>query len=485
MKKGLSQPRLGRLGLGSSINIMSASIRGEKIVDSKERKIDRIKRLNRRNNSPLRDAAENGNLVEVQRLVRDGAVVNDTANHWNAEHALFGAVESQHYQTVTYLVNSGADLKIRGKNGFSIMQAACLEGEMTVVLYLHSRIKSIENYDMWTPNQAGWTNLHWAAYGGHNRTISWLIENRPENHNGPIPIDEFLNTPTKNGQTIMHICALQGHKSTIHWAGSMGGRTNAVADNGDFPLHIATSEGNTLTTRALIEKGADIMCTNRFGFMPIHLCAAASRVECFNELLAWHTRQFKNDETDPRNIVNIETMQGWTCLSLACREGCLAIVEKIAPLKPKANVFTKSGLSALAIAAMDGHADIAHLLLSELDADVDLQDEKGVTPLMLASKFGNANTVSCICENDASINLEDEHGDTALHYAALGGHYEVISILVTHGAKMDIKNTTGESAARIAFRMGHAKCLECLCAAEYYEEERPVAPPVRASVAGY
>ena len=81
MKKGLSQPRLGRLGLGSSINIMSASIRGEKIVDSKERKIDRIKRLNRRNNSPLRDAAENGNLVEVQRLVRDGAVVNDTANH--------------------------------------------------------------------------------------------------------------------------------------------------------------------------------------------------------------------------------------------------------------------------------------------------------------------------------------------------------------------------------------------------------------------
>ena len=105
--------------------------------------------------------------------------------------------------------------------------------------------------------------------------------------------------------------------------------------------------------------------------------------------------------------------------------------------------------------------------------------------MMLASKFGNANTVSCICENDASINLEDEHGDTALHYAALGGHYEVISILVTHGAKMDIKNTTGESAARIAFRMGHAKCLECLCAADYYEEERPVAPPVRASVAGY
>ena len=69
---------------------------------SKEKKQQRIISLNKRNASPLRDAAEDGHLVRVQKLVRDGAVVNDTSLHWNGEHALFGAIESQHYQTVAY-----------------------------------------------------------------------------------------------------------------------------------------------------------------------------------------------------------------------------------------------------------------------------------------------------------------------------------------------------------------------------------------------
>ena len=73
--------------------------------------------------------------------------------------------------------------------------------------------------------------------------------------------------------------------------------------------------------------------------------------------------------------------------------------------------------------------------------------------------------------------MEDEDGNTAMHYAALGGHDNIVSVLASHGAKLEIKNSNGESAARIAFRMGHAKCLECLCATQYYDEQRPEAPP--------
>jgi ankyrin repeat protein len=445
---------------------------------SKEKKQQRIISLNKRNASPLRDAAEDGHLVRVQKLVRDGAVVNDTSLHWNGEHALFGAIESQHYQTVAYLVNSGSDLTITGKNGFSVMQAACLEGEMTVVLYLFGRITKIEEYDMWAPNKAGWNMLHWAAFGGHNRTIAWLMENRPQDNNGPIPLEEFLNVPTKNGQTMVHIAAKQGHKNLISWLVPSGADVNAVANNGETPLHIATTEGNTQTTRSLVENNADIMTANRFGFLPIHLCAARSHYDCFKELLAWHTRNFRSDETDPRNVINIPTRQGWTVLALACREGCADIVQKIIPLKPKANTVTVGHFTPLKIAAMDGHVDIAQLLLSELEADVDLQDEKGITPLMTAAKYGNFDTATCICDNGASINLEDEDGMTALHFAAMSGNYKICSLVASRGAKLDIKNVKGESAARIAFRMGNTKCIEVLCATQYYDEQRPGAPHV-------
>ena len=90
-------------------------------MKSVERHNRRVDLLNKRNQSKLRRAAQDGNLVKVQRLIRDGAIVNKKTDHWNLEPPIFGAIESQHYQTVVYLINSGADLSIKGqKNGFTI-----------------------------------------------------------------------------------------------------------------------------------------------------------------------------------------------------------------------------------------------------------------------------------------------------------------------------------------------------------------------------
>ena len=446
-----------------------------KSIDRHNRRVDA---LNRRNQSQLRRAAQDGNLVAVQRLIRDGAIVNKTTDHWNLEPAIFGAIESQHYQTVVYIINSGADLDIKGKNGFTIFQALCLEGEMSILLYVYSKIKTMEDYQIWESNNNGWNPLHFAVFGAHHRTIAWLIEHRPEDNNGPISLHKFLNTPTKSGQTIVHIASQQGHKSTIAWLCKLEEGKNVIdidakTKGGDTALHLSSSEGNVLTTRTLIENGADIWKVNRFGFLPLHLAAASSRYECFVELLAQHTRAFKNEKTDPRNIINLITKQGWTVLMLACREGCLKIIEKIVPLKPKANEFTiQNRLTALLIAAMDGHSVLCQLLINELNADVDLQNYKGETPLMLACKNGNLRTATCLLENEASPNLEDIEGNTALHYASMYGHVKCIECLSSFGAKLDIKNIQGESAARIAFKMGNVACIKALSVVHYYDQQR-------------
>ena len=445
-------------------------------MKSVERHNRRVDLLNKRNQSELRRAAQDGNLVKVQRLIRDGAIVNKTTDHWNLEPPIFGAIESQHYQTVVYLINSGADLSIKGKNGFTIFQALCLEGDMSILLYVYSKVKVMEDYDIWEANDMGWTALHYAVFGAHHRTIAWLIENRPEDNNGPIKLKDFLNMKTKNGQTIIHIAAQQGHKSTITWLCSLEDgnliEMDVKTNGGDTALHLSSTEGNVQTTRSLIENNASIWETNRFGFLPLHLAAAGSKYDCFVELMAWHTRAFKNEATDPRNVINIPTNQGWTVLMLACREGCIRIIEKIIPLEPKPDEFTSGNrLTALIIAAMDGHAELCQLLITELGADVDLQNHKAQTPLMLSCQHGNLRTATCLLENEASPNLEDINGNTALHYAAKHGHVKCIECLSSFGAKLDIKNVNGESAARIAFKMGQVSCIKCLSAVHYYDQQ--------------
>ena len=87
---------------------------------------------------------------------------------------------------------------------------------------------------------------------------------------------------------------------------------------------------------------------------------------------------------------------------------------------------------------MDGHAQLAQLLIHELDADVDLQNANGETPLMLACKNGNLRTATCLLENEASPNLEDINGNTALHYASMHGHVKCIECLSSFGAKIEI-----------------------------------------------
>ena len=83
-----------------------------KSIDRHNRRVDA---LNRRNQSQLRRAAQDGNLVAVQRLIRDGAIVNKTTDHWNLEPAIFGAIESQHYQTKSLKLFNG-NSGISGEN---------------------------------------------------------------------------------------------------------------------------------------------------------------------------------------------------------------------------------------------------------------------------------------------------------------------------------------------------------------------------------
>jgi ankyrin repeat protein len=59
----------------------------------------------------------------------------------------------------------------------------------------------------------------------------------------------------------------------------------ADEETGDRPAHRAAMEGNTLSLRVLLEKGADINARNASGQTPLHWAADNGDVECVRFLI--------------------------------------------------------------------------------------------------------------------------------------------------------------------------------------------------------
>ena len=79
--------------------------------------------------------------------------------------------------------------------------------------------------------------------------------------------------------------------------------------------------------------------------------------------------------------------------------------------------------------------DVVEILLSE-NADPNICTTKqwhsmkpNSSPLMMASRKGNAENVKKLLRYKADINLKNSNGDTALSIAKKGGHNEVVKIL--------------------------------------------------------
>ncbi len=89
--------------------------------------------------------------------------------------------------------------------------------------------------------------------------------------------------------------------------------------------------------------------------------------------------------------------------------------------------------------------DVVRLLL-KYKADINLQDEKGRTPLMEACSAGNIDVIDVLLARGCDINKQDSMGCTALMRVCYAGFDELIQILLRHGANKDIIDKDGHKA---------------------------------------
>ena len=95
------------------------------------------------------------------------------------------------------------------------------------------------------------------------------------------------------------------------------------------------------------------------------------------------------------------------------------------------------GYTALHIAALEGHKEIAKLLI-EKGADLNIQDVSGVTPLIYAVMNLHNEVAELLIDNNAALDIESNHGRTALFYAVEENNKEMQESLIDKGAKINI-----------------------------------------------
>lgn len=153
---------------------------------------------------------------------------------------------------------------------------------------------------------------------------------------------------------------------------------------------------------------------------------------------AAETKRLLSRGMDPNTV----DAAGQPALHLAAREGKLEVIQALAEARADLNRRNGHAETAIMLAALAGHADVAQYLISR---DVQI-NHPGWTPLIYAASNGHRRIVEMLLDKHAYIDAAPENGITALMIAARGGHQDVVKVLLEEGADASLANDRGETA---------------------------------------
>jgi len=191
----------------------------------------------------------------------------------------------------------------------------------------------------------------------------------------------------------------------------------------------ASERGFLPIVELLIENGADVSISNKFGYTALHASTRGNHIEVSKVLVAAGAD------------VNAVDDKGRTPLFLAAEENSLEHVRLLKEHGADLETRDKKGWSPLYAAVNRGSLDVAKYLIGE---GVEVKSQTAGdsrSPLLVASFSGNVEMVKLLLEAGADVSAKlgmghsPYRGMTALQIAQKQGHLEVAELLKGAGAK--------------------------------------------------
>ena len=220
----------------------------------------------------------------------------------------------------------------------------------------------------------------------------------------------------------------------------------------ETPLLYAVRTGNHDLVDYLLGKGANVNYRNfRTGMTPLITAVKQGDGELVTQLIAHGARTDISD-----NI-------GQSPLVWSCKGDRTDITETLLNSAPPSTAEVMN--QALLTASSHGRTQTIALLL-RYGASLSAKTKDSETPLMLAARFGHADTVQWLLTGQARAQIEtrDSGGNTPLLWAARMGHGDIVGSLLDASADIDHVNAQGHSALSYAVMLGHADVVRRLAA---------------------
>ena len=179
--------------------------------------------------------------------------------------------------------------------------------------------------------------------------------------------------------------------------------------------------------------------------------------------------------------VNIQDENGMTALMMACKGGCVPLVEQLIRVGADVNIQNIFGDTALICGTLKRQNECVKKLL-EFGADTSIQGKNGFTALMHAAKTGNINCLQTLIDSGADPNIPnydetvtkimrvDGHdircgikGNTSITYAAYHGKVDCVKKLIEAGADVNRRNQSqSNTPLTAAIEKESVQCLKVL-----------------------
>lgn len=243
--------------------------------------------------------------------------------------------------------------------GHTALQAGSQNGHLDVIQVLLNH-----NADVEIEDKDGDRAVHHAAFGDEPGVITLLAKASAD-----------LNARNKRRQTALHIAINKGHFNVVRTLLELNCHPSLQDTEGDTPLHDAISKEQDEMLSCLLDYNADTTLANNNGFNALHHAALKGNPGAMKILLTKSNRPW---------IVEEKKDDGYTALHLA---------------------------------ALNNHNEIADLLVHMGKANMDKQNVNLQTALHLAVERQHVQIVKLLVRNGANLNIPDKDGDTPLHEA--------------------------------------------------------------------
>lgn len=430
----------------------------------------------------LHDSIENGQLEQVENLVKNRQLVN---------HGYPGGLTPLHYSVMynraavaQILLNAGADPLKKNLDSVSTLDLAIEEGTIYFPHLIYEALSGEEQYTALmlildgsvrrdkkdfleffierVPRDRGieppeielfflaaangsteclnyfleqgqdpkesdslnqWTALHYAAYGKKPSLIQTLVDLGLE-----------INATDKYGQTPITVAAVDGDEEVVSAYIQASADPNIADRQGVTPLHHAAYWGNEAIVRLLMKNGADVAALTQTGRTPLDFAVENGHAKLRTVFpLGAATGLTAGSVNDP----------AWTQLRNNVLSGDPSNIARLAA-SIDLNATDDQGFTLLHHASTRDFPRVIQALVSA-GVDVNVADTlSSWTPLMMAVSSENHNTVKMLLMSGADVNHTDARGWTALHIANFNGDFAMLEILSVTSPDPKARNEEGQ-----------------------------------------